>query len=94
MSDINIQELDKSKIYFITVPNNYEKAEMQDILEKFEAKGIECFIARKGLIVQKAERTDEMNYVKSIIKGLLDNSDEYARQRAEDFLKGEKNERN
>lgn len=89
MSDINIQELDKSKIYFITVPNNYEKAEIQDILEKFEAKGIECFIARKGLIIQKAERTDEMNYVKSIIKGLLDNSDEYARQRAEDFLKGE-----
>ena len=27
-----------------------------------------------------------MDYVKSIIKGLLDNSDEYARQRAEDFL--------
>lgn len=30
------------------LPDNYEKAEMQDILEKFEAKGIECFIARKG----------------------------------------------
>ena len=37
------------------------------------------------------EYADEMNFAKSIIKGLLDNSDEYARQRAEDFLKGEKN---
>ena len=36
------------------------------------------------------EYADKMNYVKSIIKDLLDNSDEYARQRAEDFLKGEK----
>ena len=59
MSDINIQELDKSKIYFITVPNNYEKAEIQDILEKFEAKGIECLIARKGLI--------EFNYLEKSI---------------------------
>ena len=33
------------------------------------------------------EYADEMNYAKAIIKGLLDNSDEYARQRAEDFLK-------
>ena len=38
---------------------------------------------------QISELKDEMNYVKSIIKGLLDNSDEYARQRAIDFLKGE-----
>ena len=91
MSDINIQELDKSKIYLITVPDDYGKKEMFDILEKFKAQGIECFIARKDLIVQKAERTGEMNYIKAIIKGLLDNSDEYARQRAEDFLKEDKN---
>lgn len=30
-----------------------------------------------------------MNYAKAIIKDLLDNSDEYARQRAIDFLKEE-----
>ena len=91
MSDINIQELDKSKIYLVTVPDDYGKKEIHDILEGFKAKGIECLVASKDLVVQKAERTDEMNYVKSIIKGLLDNSDEYARQRAEDFLKGDKN---
>ena len=33
------------------------------------------------------EYTDKLNYTKSIIKDLLDNSDEYARQRAIDFLK-------
>lgn len=51
-----------------------------------------ALLQEKVLIVLKAERTDEMNYVKSIIKGLLDNSDEYARQRAEDFLKGDKDD--
>lgn len=33
------------------------------------------------------EYADKMNYAKAIIKDLLDNSDEYARQRAIDFLK-------
>ncbi len=33
------------------------------------------------------EYADKMNYAKTIIKDLLDNSDEYARQRAEQFLK-------
>lgn len=32
------------------------------------------------------EYADKMNYAKAIIKDLLDNSDEYARQRAMDFL--------
>lgn len=38
------------------------------------------------------EYADKMNYAKAIIKDLLDNSDEYARQRAIDFLKEIKNE--
>lgn len=38
------------------------------------------------------EYADKMNYAKAIIKGLLDNSDEYAKQRAADFLKEEENE--
>ena len=33
------------------------------------------------------EYADKLNYAKTIIKDLLDNSDEYARQRAIDFLK-------
>ena len=32
------------------------------------------------------EYSDKMNYAKAIIKDLLDNSDEYARKRAFDFL--------
>ena len=32
----------------------------------------------------------QLTYAKTIIKDLLDNSDEYARQRAEDFLKENK----
>lgn len=33
------------------------------------------------------EYADKLNYAKAIIKDLLDNSDEYAKQRAADFLK-------
>jgi hypothetical protein len=39
------------------------------------------------------EYADKLNYAKNIIKDLLDNSDEYARQRAIDFLKEEENDR-
>ena len=35
------------------------------------------------------EYADKLNYAKTIIKALLDNSDEYARQRAMDYLKEE-----
>ena len=35
------------------------------------------------------ECAEELNYAKTIIQDLLSNSDEYARQRAMDFLKGE-----
>ena len=51
MSDINIQELDKSKIYLVTVPDDYGKKEIHDILERFKAKGIECLVARRDVIV-------------------------------------------
>jgi hypothetical protein len=39
------------------------------------------------------EYADTLNYAKTIIKDLLDNSDEYARQRAIDFLKEGENDR-
>ena len=35
---------------------------------------------------QIAELKAQIDYAKSIIKSLLDNSDEYARERAEQFL--------
>jgi FtsZ-interacting cell division protein YlmF len=35
------------------------------------------------------EYADKISYAKTIIQDLLNNSDEYARQRAMDFLKGE-----
>ena len=53
MSDINIQELDKSKIYLVTVPDDYWKKEIHDILERFKAKGIECLVASKGLVISE-----------------------------------------
>ena len=34
---------------------------------------------------------DQLNYAKSIIKDLLNNSDEYCKQRAIDFLEEDKN---
>ena len=33
------------------------------------------------------EYADKLNYAKTVVKDLLDNSDEYTRQRAIDFLK-------
>ena len=53
MSDINIQELDKSKIYLVTVPDDYGKKEIHDILERFKAKGIECLVASKDLVISE-----------------------------------------
>ena len=53
MSDINIQELDKSKIYLVTVPDDYGKKEIHDILEGFKAKRIECLVASKDLVISE-----------------------------------------
>ena len=53
LADLNIQDLDKSKIYLVTVPDNYGKEEILDILKKFKIKGIECLIARRDLIVSE-----------------------------------------
>lgn len=60
MSDINIQKLDKSKIYLVTVPDDYGKKEIHDILEKFKAKGIECLVAEKSIIVKEYKSFPEI----------------------------------
>ena len=44
----------------------------------------------QGAENQKKKADKQLTYAKTIIQDLLDNTDEYARQRAEDFLKEDK----
>lgn len=46
--------------------------------------------ARIDVDIAHDDTTDQLTYAKTIIQDLLDNTDEYARQRAEDFLKENK----
>lgn len=46
-----------------------------------------CMGKHYGYLAGLHEGQKETDYAKSIIKSLLDNSDEYAEQRARDFLK-------
>ena len=46
--------------------------------------------ARIDVDIALDDTTDQLTYAKTIIQDLLDNTDEYARQRAEDFLKENK----
>ena len=46
--------------------------------------------ARIDVDIALDDTTDQLTYAKTIIQDLLDNADEYARQRAEDFLKENK----
>lgn len=43
--------------------------------------------ARIDVDIALEDTTDKLTYTKTIIQDLLDNTDEYARQKAEDFLK-------
>ena len=45
---------------------------------------------QKILVLTWLEKSAKLDYAMTIIKDLLSNSDEYARQRAMDFLKKEK----
>ena len=42
---------------------------------------------KKDKVKRLVKKDKQLNYAKSIIKSLLDNSDEYAEQRARDFIK-------
>ena len=46
--------------------------------------------ARIDVDIALEDTTDKLTYAKTIIQDLLDNTDEYARQRTEDFLKENK----
>ena len=60
-----------------------ENAELKERLKEHEKVGNEQFWRNVWSWNKKAE---QLEYAKTIIKDLLDNSDEYARQRAMDFL--------
>ena len=62
-------------------------AELEDKLANadYQLEGRENEI--KDLVCEVGAKNEVIDYAKSIIKSLLDNSDEYAEQRAREFLK-------
>lgn len=67
----------------ITLDDYYIKKcgdfEIEDMIRAFDN-------GRASLQNELTEKDKQIDYAKSIIKSLLDNSDEYARERAEQFL--------
>ena len=64
-----------------------EQAYLHDIIAQVYYDGADTLCKLIG------EQKLKINYAKTIIQDLLDNSDEYARQRAIDFLMEERNEK-
>ena len=58
--------------------------ENAELKEKLKPENCLKLLAKEGYIKFSSE---QLTYAKTIIQDLLDNTDEYARQRAEDFLK-------
>ena len=66
-----------------------------------KVKDLVCEVGAKNEVIAELQKVydsncdyshhieEQLDYAKSIIKSLLDNSDEYAEQRARDFLEGE-----
>lgn len=63
------------------------KEENAELKEKLKPENCLKLLAKEGYIKFSS---DQLTYAKTIIQDLLDNTDEYARQRAEDFLKESK----
>lgn len=63
--------------------------ENEKLKDKNKALEMYADLAEEKVDESCKEYADKMNYAKAIIKDLLDNSDEYAKQRASDFLKEE-----
>ena len=61
--------------------------ENKELKEKLKPENCLKLLAKEGYIKFSS---DQLTYAKTIIQDLLDNTDEYARQRAEDFLKENK----
>lgn len=76
--------LDKDRTVYM------ENAELKEEL-KAKQVVLNDFKSRVETVTDRFNRkSSQLTYAKTIIKDLLDNSDEYARQRAEDFLKENK----
>ena len=82
----NIKEMliymNKQRVRIINLEN--ENAELK---EKLKPENCLKLLAKEDYIKFSSE---QLTYAKTIIQDLLDNADEYARQRAEDFLKENK----
>lgn len=67
--------------------------ENKELKEELKAKQVVLndFKSRVETVTDRFNRkSSQLTYAKTIIQDLLDNTDEYARQRAEDFLKENK----
>lgn len=62
-----------------------ENAELKAQLES--ERDLPAIAYMQGTENQKKKADKQLTYAKTIIQDLLDNTDEYARQKAEDFLK-------
>ena len=62
-----------------------ENAELKKEIKENEDLATVAYM--QGNENQKKKADKQLTYAKTIIQDLLDNTDEYARQRAEDFLK-------
>lgn len=63
------------------------KEENAELKEKLKPENCLKLLAKGGYVKFSS---DQLTYAKTIIQDLLDNTDEYARQKAEDFLKENK----
>lgn len=73
------------------VLNSYLKDGWKVVMVTPKPRYNEYIIEKETMQVQENERLKtDLEYAKTIIKDLLNNSHEYAKQNAEDFIKGEK----
>lgn len=82
----NIKEMliymNRQRVRIINLEN-----ENTELKEKLKPENCLKLLAKEYYIKFSS---DQLTYAKTIIQDLLDNTDEYARQRAEDFLKENK----
>lgn len=66
------------------------KLEIKDELEELKEHCNELELINQKVMEENERLETDLEYAKAIIKDLLNNSHEYAKQNAEDFIKGEK----
>ena len=68
----------------------WQKYEGENKELKKKVENLQKYLDTQNCYRECAETWEKLTYAKTIIQDLLDNTDEYARQRAEDFLKENK----